>query len=82
MKQIVRAPTTGRAVLDLIVTDMSEFYKEATILPPIANSDHTSVLWEPNANYQVRPTTASVFSRPIPDSTGIRRFGQWVTTYG
>ena len=35
VKQVVRAPTRGSNVLDLIITDMSKLYKQANIISPI-----------------------------------------------
>ena len=34
IKQIVKAPTRGNAVLDLITTDIHKFYEDPEILPP------------------------------------------------
>lgn len=80
MKQIVRVPTRGQAVLDLIITDIAKYYKAAVTLPPIGKSDHNTVLWEPDATFKTRATTVSITSRPLPDSS-IRQFGQWITAY-
>ena len=67
-------------MLDLIITDMSRIYKQATILPPIGKSDHSTVLWEPEISKLPQPVSVSVTSRPMPDSA-IRQFGQWITAY-
>ena len=80
MKQVVRAPTRGSNVLDLIITDMSRIYKQANIIPPIGKSDHSTVLWEPEISKLPQPARVSVTSRPMPDSA-IRKFGQWITAY-
>ena len=80
MKQIVLTPIWGSALLDLILTDISRFYKNAVILPPIRKSDHDSVLWRPEAGYKTKSTTETVISRSMPDSA-VRRFGQWITAY-
>jgi hypothetical protein len=34
IKQIVKTPTRGNAVLDLIITDIHKFYEDPEILPP------------------------------------------------
>ena len=47
LKQVVRAPTRGEGVLDLIITNISSWYRSAELLPPIGKSDHSSVLWQP-----------------------------------
>ena len=80
VKQVVRAPTRGSNVLDLIITDMSKIYKQANIIPPIGKSDHSTVLWEPEISKLPQPASVSVTSRPMPDSA-IRKFGQWITAY-
>ena len=47
LKQIVKSPTRGEAILDLILTNMHEFYKSPQILPPIGLSDHNTVVVSP-----------------------------------
>ena len=44
LKQIVKQPTRGNAILDLILTNMSNFCNTPLVLPPIGLSDHNSVL--------------------------------------
>ena len=43
LKQIVRTPTRGEHVLDLIVTNLHELYNEASIIAPLGTSDHNVV---------------------------------------
>ena len=47
LKQIVKAPTRDEATLDLILTNMHEFYKSPQIFPPIGLSDHNSIVVSP-----------------------------------
>ena len=47
LKQIVKSPTRGEAILDLILTNMHESYKSPQILPPIGLSDHNTVVVSP-----------------------------------
>lgn len=41
--QHVKTPTRGKNILDLIFTNSDELVRELTILPPVGNSDHSSV---------------------------------------
>ena len=63
VKQVVRAPTRGSNVLDLIITDMSRIYKQANIIPPIGKSDHSTVLWEPEISKLPQPASQSRVDR-------------------
>ena len=47
LKQIVKAPTRGEATLDLVLTNMHEFYKSPQIFPPIGLSDHSTIVVSP-----------------------------------
>lgn len=48
LKQIVKEPTRGNAILDLILTNMSACCNSPLLLPPIGQSDHNAVLWSFN----------------------------------
>ena len=37
----------GNNILDLIFTNMADFYQSPVILAPISTSDHNVVLWKP-----------------------------------
>ena len=43
LKQTVKQPTRGSAILDLILSNMHKWYKEPEILPAIGLSDHQSI---------------------------------------
>ncbi|CAB4021326.1 Hypothetical predicted protein [Paramuricea clavata] len=47
LKQTVKKPTRQSAILDLILTNMHQWYNEPEILPAIGLSDHLSVLATP-----------------------------------
>ena len=47
LKQTVKQPTRGSAILDLILSNMHKWYKEPEILPSIGLSDHQSILLTP-----------------------------------
>ena len=80
LKQVVDSPTRNQVVLDLIITNMSEYYDKPSITSPVGMSDHNSVLWQP-ANCQPKPNNAVLRTiRPLPDSK-IRDFGRWITNH-
>lgn len=43
LKQVVKFPTRQEATLDLILTNISEFYSEPERSPPLGLSDHCTV---------------------------------------
>lgn len=45
LTQVVQDGTRSEAILDLIITKMTQLYNKPTILPPIVLSDHQAVLW-------------------------------------
>ena len=50
VKQIIKAPTRGSAVLDKCYTDIFPFYNDFLIMPPIGSSDHNAFLCYPNCD--------------------------------
>ena len=58
-KQVVDKPTRGNAILDKIITNVSEYYSPITIGSPIGPSDHSTVMWLP------RKTAETVKSKPV-----------------
>ena len=77
-KQVVNVPTRGKNTLDKIITNVHKFYEPPTSLPALGNSDHLSVLWEPNTHQRTTEPTITQYSRRYPDSK-IREFGRWIT---
>jgi hypothetical protein len=47
LKQVVNRPTRGRATLDKIFTNISDWFMEPIIIPSIASSDHCAVILLP-----------------------------------
>ncbi len=47
LKQIVKFPTRGNNTLDLILTNMKDFYDSPISLPPFGLSDHVSIEAKP-----------------------------------
>ncbi|KAI8498128.1 hypothetical protein Bbelb_240720 [Branchiostoma belcheri] len=79
MKQIVRVPTRQDAILDLIITNVSRFYKPCITIAPLGMSDHRSVLLHPKQHVKSNKTTKKLV-RPMPDSR-IRAFGAWISAH-
>ena len=78
LKQVVKIPTRGRNTLDKIMSNIHRAYKEPVSLPPLGNSDHLSVVWEPTNQQRASEPIITQYSRRFPDS-GIREFGRWIT---
>ena len=53
LKQLVKEPTRGRAILDRVYTNMYSYYDQTVVLPPIGLSDHKVVVCSPalSCNY-------------------------------
>ena len=45
LKQIVKQPTRKKVTLDLILTNMSDCCNPTSVISPIGQSDHNSVIW-------------------------------------
>ena len=80
LKQIVCSPTRGLATLDLIITDLHNFYDKPRILAPLGSADHSIVqLVHNNVDKQnPKPIKRLVrrYSRPATIA-----FGHWASTY-
>ena len=50
LNQIISESTRGSAILDLVITNMQQFYKKPSILAPVGTSDHNVVNWAPDVN--------------------------------
>ena len=80
-KQVVTEPTRGPNILDKIVTNCHNVYRNTQILPPVGMSDHNCLLWHPSLQ-----SCASLnkirkkIVRPLRDS-GIREFGTWLINH-
>ncbi|XP_003724581.1 uncharacterized protein LOC100889924 [Strongylocentrotus purpuratus] len=79
MKQVVRTPTRGNAILDQIISNLDLFYQEPSLLSPIGLADHNIVIWLPKeVNNRPRNKAKKRIVRPMKDSD-IRAFGEWIT---
>jgi len=47
LSQVVKGETRQNATLDKIYTDLAHWYSPPEVKPPVANSDHNSVLFQP-----------------------------------
>ena len=56
LKQIVHFPTRGRRTLDLILTNISEYYQDPIERPPFGLSDHASIELQPKERAHVKAT--------------------------
>ena len=84
LKQLVTQPTCNGKILDVLLTNLHEFYLIPMIVPAVnpnrgKPSDHSVPVARPNSNSGVNMMNEymTVTSRPMPDS-GIRQFGQWI----
>lgn len=78
--QVVNTPTRDQSILDKIMTNIQQHYKEPLSTSPIGRSDHNTVLWRPIINTKKINTIRKKVVRPIRDSDK-RSFGQWITTF-
>ncbi len=76
LTQVVNKPTRGDAILDLIITDMSNLYHTPNVTSPIGRSDHSCVSWFPKSS---RPINVKVKHKiqTFSDSQ-ICMFGRWI----
>ena len=72
LKQIVKVPTRKDATLDLIMTNLYEYYSEPKIFPPFGLSDHATVLVSPKNREKSVNSTKYVFKR---DTRASRKAG-------
>ena len=87
LRQIVDKCTRKDKILDVIIMNMSGYYKSPLIAPPIQAdnpsagqpSDHSVPVCIPHTDRHTRPqrTYRVVTYRPLPQSS-IARFGEWI----
>ena len=55
LRQVVKAPTREKNILDKVYTNIANLYSDTNVLPNIGNSDHAAVLFVPKLpdNYRV-----------------------------
>ena len=78
-KQVVKVPTRGNAILDLIFTNRNnELYDEPLNLPKIGDGDHFPILYKPKIYKAPRSFKKVIKVRRYPDSAK-RGFGTWIS---
>ena len=87
-RQIVTKPTRGDRILDVIITNIPQYYGEPDIVSPVfpdkpgsgVPSDHDVPVAAPLTHTSAIPTRTyrTVKYRPLPQSA-ISQFGQWIT---
>ena len=76
LRQTVQHGTRGQKVLDIIITNLSRYYDQPVIIPPLqpdqpghgAPSDHRGVVATPCSNNSVRNMKIKKKIRPLPES--------------
>ena len=82
LKQVVKAPTRGSSILDLIISNLSKYYQTPQLLPPLGSSDHNIVLWATSSNHTSHcsePKVIKYTTRRFPQFS-IDAFGRWAST--
>ena len=86
LKQLVTKATCNGKILDVLLTNLHEYYNIPLVVPPVPAdnplqgkpSDHSVPLARPHTTSGVNMNEyRTKISRPMPDS-GIRQFGQWI----
>ena len=56
-KQLIKTPTRGAAILDLVITNLHKFYHASLIeiLPPFGLSDHNTIVIPPQERSHKQP---------------------------
>ena len=68
LKQIVNFPTRGVATLDLILTNINDFYDPPIKRPPLGLSDHLSKEIQPRESCSMNGTKIKIKSRDVRPS--------------
>jgi len=63
LRQVVKAPTHGAAVLDKIYTSLKDWYSSLVVLPNIGRSDHSAVVMVPKQRTTDRGEKVTVVVR-------------------
>ena len=88
LKQIVTLPTCNLKTLDVILTNLWQFYSLPIVVPPVpcddpkkgVPSDHSTPVAHPlSTDHRIKNVYQTKVSQPLPDS-GIREFGRWISS--
>ena len=69
LKQIVTFPTRGKRTLDLVLTNLKEYYQEPIQRPPHGLSDHMSVEVQPKHRSQLPNSRLTIKARDLRPSS-------------
>ena len=88
LKQIVDIGTRQGKILDILITNIPQYYNSPILIPPVpcddpnggVPSDHWVPVCYPHTDKHSAPLRRfrTVVYRPLPDEK-IRKFGQWIT---
>ena len=83
LKEIVKFPTRGHKTLDLVLTNLREYYKDPIQRPPHGLSDHMSVEVLPKDSSQLPDSRSTMKTRDLKPSNrlAIRTYLQEVDAY-
>ena len=88
LKQIVSLATCNLKTLDVLLTNLWQWYSVPVVVPPVpcddptkgVPSDHSTPIAYPLSNtHSVKNVYTTKTARPLPES-GITEFGQWITS--
>ena len=54
LTQVVNKPTREDAILDLIITNVKNFYDVPSVSSPVGCSDHVTIYWSPKQGYHIQ----------------------------
>ena len=80
LRQIIKVPTRGEAILDWCLINMKHLNFEIIQLPAVGSSDHNSILVKGYLHRVSKPSNDRIWKRDLRDSN-INFFGQWITNY-
>jgi hypothetical protein len=69
LKQVVKKPTRGTAILDIIFSNDHTLYEEPEVLAPLGSSDHCMIVWRPIVRTVNKNITRKIITRPIKNSS-------------
>ena len=69
LKQLVKFPTRGNSILDIVLTNLSTFFDQPTKRAPFGLSDHMSIEINPIARSKIRENTVIVKVRDLRPSS-------------
>ncbi|XP_071947377.1 uncharacterized protein [Antedon mediterranea] len=80
LHQVVKDKTRGDKILDLIISDLKDFYMTPTIQAPLGKSDHNVIIWKPLNSIKCNDKMVTKIFKPCTDSS-MRSFGNWITKF-